>query len=70
MLGRVTRAMFGKRWRWCVTPIEVVDRCPSKPIERAIARGFAGTRDRAIEMAEMSIVAMVKATKEDARKKR
>jgi hypothetical protein len=62
-LARVTRSRFcaAPRWRWSVTPLEIVERGPSRTVERAHARGYCKSPDRAMEMAEASIVALHKA---------
>jgi hypothetical protein len=60
-VARVTRQLGrAGRWRWAVTPIEVVQRSPTSPVEHAYARGYAKGRDRAIEMAEAAVVALKK----------
>lgn len=62
-LARVTRQLGrAGRWRWSVTPVEIVQRHHSQPVEHAYARGYAKGRERALKMAEVAIVALKKAT--------
>jgi len=58
-LARVTRQLTrAGRWRWAVTPVEIVQRAHSQPIEHAEARGYAKGRERAMKMAEVAIAAL------------
>lgn len=59
-LARVTRTLHGGRWRWAVTPLEIVQRQRNKPVEHAYSRGYAKGRERAEQMAEAAIVALKK----------
>lgn len=65
-LARVTRQLSrAGRWRWSVTPVEVVQRSPTSVVEHAHARGYAKGREHAFEMAEAAIVALKKAEREE-----
>ena len=63
-LARVTRQLGrAGRWRWSVTPVEIVQRHHSQPVEHAYARGYAKGQERALKMAEAAIVALKKGSK-------
>jgi hypothetical protein len=62
-LARVTRQLTRSgRWRWTVTPVEVVQKF-NRPIENAYARGYARGRDGACRAAEAAINALKAAEK-------
>ena len=63
-LAHVTRQLCrAGRWRWSVTPVEIVQRHHSQPVEHAYARGYAKGQERALKMAEAAIVALKKGSK-------
>lgn len=66
-LARVTRDRVGSppRWRWSVTPLEVVQRWRSKVVENAYARGYSRSRARAVKMAERAVLALSAQRKAD-----
>jgi hypothetical protein len=59
--ARVSRTMKPGRWRWCVAPIEHVLKWNRNVTDVPFSKGFSGTRERAIEMAEAAIEALKKA---------
>jgi len=64
-LARVQRDRHGRRWRWSVTPLEVVEKSPSQPVARAYARGYMRSYERAIQAAEAALDGLVKAREAD-----
>ena len=61
--ARVTRDRYMRpaRWRWAVTPVEIVQRWRSQPVEHAQARGYCRSQARACRMASVAIEALKKA---------
>jgi len=67
-LARVSRQLTRSgRWRWAVTPVEVVQRFNHSVVEHAYARGYARGRDGACRAAEASIAALKAAGAEPAK---
>ena len=57
-LARVTRQLGrAGRWRWSVTPVEIVQRHYSQPVEHAYARGYAKGQERALKMPRSKVEA-------------
>lgn len=59
-LARVSKTTKPGRWRWCVAPIDHVLKWNRNVTDVPFSKGFSGTRERAIEMAEAAIDALKK----------
>ena len=60
-LARVGRTMKPGRWRWAVAPLEHILKWNRNVTDVPFSKGFSGTRERAVEMAEAAIEALKKA---------
>jgi hypothetical protein len=49
------------RWRWCAAPVEHILKWNRNVTDVPFSKGFSGTRERAMEMAELAIEALKKA---------
>jgi hypothetical protein len=63
-LARVSRTMKPGRWRWVAAPVEHVIKWNRNVTEVPFSKGFSGTRERAVEMAESAIEALKREPKE------
>lgn len=55
----VTRSQGGRgRWRWVAAPFEIVRKWNRGPADIPEAKGYCGSRERAIEMAEAAVEAL------------
>ena len=60
-LARVSRTLKPGRWRWCVAPLDHVIKWNRNVTEIPFSKGFSGSREKAIQMAEAAIVELKKA---------
>jgi hypothetical protein len=60
ILARVSRTMKPGRWRWACAPVDHILKWNRNVTDVPFSKGFSGTRERAIEMAEAAIEALKK----------
>lgn len=60
-LARVSRTMQPGRWRWCAAPVDHILKWNRNVTDVPFSKGFSGTRERAVEIAEAAIDALKKA---------